>query len=109
MTDPGYTAQTDSLSSTAPQYDWVSQQLRQIYQTLVANLDTEGACWGSDSQGKTFGNKYCGPAVSLIAQLGNTHQGTQSMVDSICVWAKNYVHADQAVTSSASQLGDTTA
>jgi hypothetical protein len=109
MSDPGYTAQTASLTSTAPQYDWVSQQLRQIYQKLVDNTDTEGACWGNDSQGQAFGGKYCGPAVSLIAQLGNTQQGTHSMVDSICVWAKNYVHADQAVVSSASQLGNTTA
>ena len=105
MTDPGYTAQTADLNSTAPQYDWVSQQLHQIYRTLVDNLDTEGACWGDDSQGQAFGGKYCGPAVSLVAQLGNTQQGTQSMVDSICVWAKNYVDADQAVSSSASQLG----
>lgn len=105
----GYTADTSGLNSTAPQYDWVSQQLRQIYQKLVDNLDSEGACWGDDSQGQTFGAKYCGPAVSLVGQLGNTQQGTQSMVDSICVWAKNYVNADQAVASSASQLGNTTA
>ena len=107
MTDSGYTAQTAGLNSTAPQYDWVSQQLRQIYQRLVDNLDAEGSCWGNDSQGQSFGAKYCGPAVSLVAQLGNTHQGTQSMVDSICVWAKNYVNADQVVSSSASQLGTT--
>jgi hypothetical protein len=105
MTDTGYTAQTSHLGSTAPQYDFVAQQVKQVYATLVTSLENEGACWGSDEQGQTFGAKYCGPAVSLLDQMSYTNQGIQSMVDSICVWAKNYMNADKAVADSASKLG----
>jgi hypothetical protein len=103
----GITTRTDQLQSTAPQYDSVAQQVRQIYQTLVNALDVEGPCWGNDAQGQTFGGKYCPPAVSLLEQMGNTRQGLQSMVDGVCSWAKNYVDADQAATASASQIGTT--
>jgi uncharacterized protein YukE len=103
----GFTTQTEQLHCTAPQYDSVAQQVQQIYQMLISALDDEGACWGNDAQGQTFGAKYCQPAVSLLEQMGNTQQGLQSMVDGVCSWAKNYVDADQAATASASQIGTT--
>ena len=104
MTGDGYTAQPGDLQSTAPQYDWVAQQVQQVYTTLTQALDAEGACWGNDDQGQTFGAKYCPPAVAALQQMSNTNQGVQSMVDSICAWAKNYVSADQAAQSSAAQI-----
>ena len=104
MTGDGYTAQPTDLQSTAPQYDWVAQQVQAIYSTLSQALDAEGACWGNDDQGQTFGAKYCPPAVAALQQMSNTNQGVQSMVDSICTWAKNYVSADQEAQSSAAQI-----
>lgn len=104
MTGDGYTAQPSDLRSSASQYDWVAQQVQQIYTTLTQALDAEGACWGNDDQGQTFGAKYCPPAVAALQQMSDTNQGVQSMVDSICTWAKNYVSADQAAQSSAAQI-----
>lgn len=104
MAGDGITAQTTDLKSAAPKYDVVSQQVAQIYQTLVHALDAEGACWGNDAQGATFGGKYCPPAVSAIQQMGNTKQGVQSMVDGICSWAKNYMNADQSASAGTSQI-----
>jgi uncharacterized protein YukE len=96
------TANSTDLQSTAPQYSDVADRVRQIYQTLTQALDTLGACWGDDASGRTFGGKYCPPAVSAIAQMSNTNQGVQSMVDGICVWAKNYLNVDQSTNSDAS-------
>jgi len=104
VTDDGYTAQPAALRSTAPQYDGVAQQLRVIYGTLTQALDAEGACWGSDDQGQSFGAKYCPPAVAGLQQMSDANQGVQSMVDSICTWAKNYVSADEEAQSSAAQI-----
>jgi len=104
MTSDGYTAQPGDLRHTAPQYDLVAQQVRQIYTALAQALDAEGACWGNDDQGQSFGAKYCPPAVAALQQMSNTNQGVQSMVDSICTWAKNYVNADEASQSSAGQI-----
>lgn len=105
MSGDGYTAQPADLQSAAPQYDWVAQQVAQVYTTLTQVLDDEGACWGNDDSGQTFGAKYCQSALPAIQQMSNTNQGLQSMVDSICTWAKNYVSADQEAQSSASQIG----
>lgn len=105
----GYTAQTTDLGSAAPQYDSVAAQVRQVYQALVNALENDGACWGGDAQGQQFGAKYCGPALSLLQQMGNTNEGLQSMVDGICSWAKNYVNVDQMVAQSASHVGDASA
>jgi len=106
--DAGYTAQPSDLQSAAPQYDWVSQQLQYVYNTLSLALDAEGACWGNDDQGQAFGAKYCPLAISALQQMSNTNQGVQSMVDSICTWAKNYVNADEAAQASAAQVGSDT-
>lgn len=104
MSGDGFTAQPSDLQSTAPQYDWVAQQVQQVYTTLTQALDAEGACWGNDSQGQTFGAKYCASAVPALQQMSNTNQGVQSMVDSICVWAKNYVSVIEAAEASAAQI-----
>jgi hypothetical protein len=104
VTGDGYTAQPADLQSTAPQYDWVAQQVAQVYTKLTQALDDEGACWGNDDAGQTFGGKYCQSALTAIQQMSNTNQGVQSMVDSICTWAKNYVSADEAAKSSATQI-----
>lgn len=104
MSGDGYTAQPTNLQSAAPQYDWVAQQMQTIYSALTHALDAEGACWGNDDQGQSFGAKYCPPAVAALQQMSNTNQGVQSMVDSICTWARNYVSADQAAQSSAAQI-----
>jgi uncharacterized protein YukE len=102
----GFTAQTTNLGDTAPQYDSVAQQVQSVYTTLVNALETEGACWGNDTQGQSFGAKYCPPALSLLQQMGNTNQGLQSMVDGICAWAKNYVNVDQLVAQQAAHIGN---
>jgi hypothetical protein len=104
MTADGYTAQPADLQSAAPQYDWVARQVQVVYSTLTQALDAEGACWGADDQGQSFGTKYCPPAVAVLQQMSNTGQGLQSMVDSICTWAKNYVSADEEAQSSAAQI-----
>jgi uncharacterized protein YukE len=101
----GYTTNTNDLQSTAPQYDSVAQQVKQIYTRLTNALDVEGACWGSDQQGMDFGKKYVGAALPALQQMSQTNDGLQSMVDGICNWAKNYVSADDAAQQSASQLG----
>lgn len=107
MTNPGFTAQTTDLHSTAPQYDAVNQQVQQIYNTLTQALDAEGACWGNDQSGSAFGSKYCPSALSALQQMNSTAQGLQSMVDGICSWAKNYVNADQAAQASAAKISTT--
>jgi len=104
MTGDGFTTQPADLQSTAPQYASVADLVQGIYSNLVAALDAEGACWGNDAQGQAFGVKYCAPAISVLEQLSNTRMGVQSMVDSICTWAKNYVTASQGDLNSASQL-----
>jgi uncharacterized protein YukE len=100
----GYTTNTNDLQSTAPQYDSVAEQVQQIYSTLTNSLQTEGACWGRDDQGMTFGQKYVAAALPALQQMSETNQGLQSMVDGICSWAKNYVSADGAAKQSAGQL-----
>lgn len=100
----GYTAQTSSLQYTAPRYGDVSDQVTKIYQTLVDRLEAEGACWGSDTQGQNFGQKYCGPALSALQQMSNTNQGLESMVDGICTWARNYVNVDELAQQQAAQI-----
>lgn len=103
MTD-GYTAQPAGLQSTAPQYDWVAGQVQIVYSNLTQALDAEGACWGNDDQGQAFGAKYCPPAVAALQQMSNTNQGVQSMVDTICTWARNYVSADSEAQAGAAQI-----
>ncbi|GIH18849.1 hypothetical protein [Rugosimonospora africana] len=100
----GFTTNTNDLQSTAPQYDSVADQVRQIYTTLTDALNVEGACWGSDDAGKTFGGKYVSAALPALQQLSATNDGLQSMVDGICSWAKNYLNADDAAQQSASQI-----
>ena len=100
----GYTTNTGDLQSTAPQYDSVAQQVKQIYNTLTDALECEGACWGSDDQGLEFGRKYVGAALPALQQMSQTNEGLQSMVDGICSWAKNYLNADDAAQQSAGQL-----
>lgn len=102
----GFTAQPDDLQASAPQYDAVAQQVRAIYQTLTANLETEGACWGADDAGTAFGTKYVAQALLAIKQLDSTNQGLQGMVDGICTWAKNYVNAEELAKLSATQLNN---
>jgi hypothetical protein len=104
----GYTAQTGSLQGSAPKYGDVSDQVRKIYQTLVDRLEGEGACWGNDTQGKSFGQKYCAPALSALQQMSNTNEGLESMVDGICTWAKNYVNVDELAQQQAAQIADGT-
>jgi hypothetical protein len=98
------TANSSDLQSTAPQYNAVAEQVQQIYQTLTQALDAQGACWGNDASGQTFGNKYCPPAVSAIQQMSNTNDGVQSMVDGICTWAKNYMSSSQSSNDDASSV-----
>jgi hypothetical protein len=106
MSGDGFTTQPADLQSTAPQYASIADLVQGIYSKLLATLDTEGACWGDDAQGQAFGIKYCPPAISVLEQLDNTNVSVQSMVDSICTWAKNYVDVGQGDLSSASQLAD---
>jgi uncharacterized protein YukE len=100
----GYNTNTGDLQSTAPQYDAVAQQVQQVYTTLTNALEGEGACWGSDDQGKNFGQKYTSAALPALQQMSQTNEGLQSMVDGICSWAKNYIKADDAARQSASQI-----
>jgi hypothetical protein len=100
----GFTTNTNDLQSTAPQYDSVAQQVQQIYTTLTNALDREGACWGSDDAGMTFGKKYVAAALPALRQMSETNQGLQSMVDGVCSWAKNYLNVDDAAKQSASQI-----
>lgn len=107
MANDGFTAQTTNLQSTAPQVDAVNQQLQQISQNLVQALDAEGACWGNDEAGHTFGQKYFPSAFSALKQMNSTQEGLQSMVDGIRSWAKNYLDADQQAKASISQINST--
>jgi uncharacterized protein YukE len=100
----GFTTNTNDLQSTAPQYDSVAQQVQQIYTTLTNALEVEGACWGSDDAGMTFGTKYVSAALPALQQMSATNEGLQSMVDGVCSWAKNYMNADDAAQQSASQI-----
>jgi hypothetical protein len=100
----GYTASAGDLQSTAPQYDDVAKQVQQVYTLLTNALNGEGVCWGTDDQGKVFGDKYVNAAMPALQQMSQTTEGLQSMVDGICSWAKNYVNADDAAQQSASQI-----
>jgi hypothetical protein len=97
-------ARADQLHGTSGQYQDVADQVAKIYQTLTARLEAEGACWGNDEPGRTFGGKYVPSALAVLSQMDNTNQGIQSMVDGICSWAKNYLDATSADASSAQQL-----
>jgi uncharacterized protein YukE len=98
------TAKADQLHGTSGQYQTVADQVSKIYQTLTAKLDAEGACWGNDTSGATFGKKYVPSALSVLSQMDNTNQGVQSMVDGICSWAKNYTNANASATADANQI-----
>jgi hypothetical protein len=106
MSGDGFTTQPTNLQSTAPQYSSIADLVQGIYNNLLAVLDAEGACWGNDASGQAFGIKYCPSAISVLEQFDNTNMGVQSMVDSICTWAKNYVNVNQGDLNSASQLGN---
>jgi hypothetical protein len=106
MSGDGFTTQPADLQTTAPQYGSVADLVQGIYSKLLAALDAEGTCWGNDAQGQAFGIKYCPPAISVLEQFGNTNMGVQSMVDSICTWAKNYLDTSQGELNSANQLAN---
>jgi hypothetical protein len=103
----GLAAQTSALGDQAPQYQAVADQVRLVYDTLSAALDSCGACWGNDEAGQAFAQKYVGPALTALSQLDSANQGLQSMAGGVASWAKNYLDTDQNLQSDvASGLGN---
>ncbi len=66
----GFTADPGGLQLTAPLYGSQASDLAAIHARLVAGLEAEGACWGSDEP-STAGGVYR--------------------------WGQNYLDADEAV------------
>src|SRR5262245_44683266 len=100
---PGFTAQPDDLRSSAPAYGAVADTVQSIYVVLTEALEAEGACWGNDAAGHSFGVKYVSPALSAIQQMSETNVGLRTLIDGISSWAKNYIDVDQTVHDSAAQ------
>lgn len=104
----GYATNPGDLHAAAPRYDAVARGTRRIYDTLTRALEAEGACWGNDDAGRTFGRKYVPAALPALRQMSDTNQGIQSMVDGVCGWAKNYIDVDQQVRESAAAVAPDT-
>lgn len=89
----GFTVDPAGLQAVVPAYDSQALALGDIYSTLRAALDAEGACWGNDDAGKAFAARYAEPAARALSQILAASEGVSSAAKGTSSWAENYLNA----------------
>ena len=77
------------LRHCGPAFAFMSTAIDETLRRLGHRLDAEGACWGSDEMGTTFGASY-GPAATDVREaLPSLRDGLTAVGESLLTVADN--------------------
>jgi uncharacterized protein YukE len=97
-TPPGsVTVNTDDLQQAAGQFSTLSEQITQMYQSVVQTLngnDEGGAPWGTDSLGQSFAEQYVPASQTTLQALHGLSQLFSAISSSLGQTAQTYLQAD---------------
>ncbi|MDQ6875179.1 MAG: hypothetical protein M3042_08990 [Actinomycetota bacterium] len=94
----GFFVQTPVLRSAAGQFAVEGDRLAQALSTLQARLDSLGAPWGNDKQGRAWGASYEPHRPTIENALRLLAQGLDSVHECLIAAAENHEGCDRANT-----------
>lgn len=94
MTD-GYTADAERLASEAGQFEGLAGRVAAIHRTLSEALAQDGACWGADAVGESFGAVHVGPADATMSRLGSLSEQLGGVGTRFSATAARYTSDDE--------------
>ncbi|OLR90464.1 hypothetical protein [Actinokineospora bangkokensis] len=70
MPHGGFETEAEALAARAGQFDGIAERAGRIHRDLDDVLGALGACWGTDSIGRSFAAAYAAPADTALGALG---------------------------------------
>ncbi len=101
----GFTVEPDPLYGTGAQYEFVRSQLAAIYYAAHDGLAAAGNFAGNDAAGKACKATCERIASEVLDRIDTTHQGINSIADTIANWATSYPGIDQALEANTPPTG----
>jgi hypothetical protein len=93
MTD-GFNVDADRLTAQAGQFPALAERAGAIHRELSEALAEAGACWGSDSVGRSFAAAHTGPADGTLTGLGGLPGRLDSVGTRLADTARGYRDQD---------------
>jgi hypothetical protein len=96
MHGDGFNVDAERLAARAAQFEPLVGRLDTIHRTLSDALSTDGACWGTDAVGQSFGAAHATPADDAMARLAGLSGRVTSVSTRLTETAGTYQAVDQS-------------
>jgi hypothetical protein len=96
MQGDGFEVDAERLADRATQFEPLAGRLDRIHGNLRDALSTDGACWGTDAVGQSFGAVHAGPADDAMARLAGLSDRLTSVRTRLSETAATYQSGDQS-------------
>jgi len=92
----GFEVDADRLASRAAQFEPLVGRMTAIHRNLDDALSTDGACWGTDAVGRSFGAVHATPADDALTRLSGLSDRLTSVSTRLTETAGTYRAADDS-------------
>jgi hypothetical protein len=96
MHGDGFNVDAERLAARAAQFEPLVGRLDTIHRTLADALSTDGACWGTDAVGQSFGAAHKTSADDAMARLSGLSARLSSVSTRLTETAGTYQSVDQS-------------
>jgi hypothetical protein len=95
MHGEGFEVDAELLASRAEQFEPLVTRLGAIHRDLTDALSADGACWGTDAVGQSFGAVHATPADDAITRLAGLSDRLTSVRTRLSETAATYTSGDR--------------
>ena len=96
MHGDGFNVDAERLAARAAQFEPLVGRLDGIHRTLSDALASDGACWGTDAVGQSFGAAHKTPADDALSRLAALSGRLTSVSTRLTETAGTYRTVDQS-------------
>lgn len=96
MHGDGFNVDAERLAARAAQFEPLVGRLGTIHNTLSDALSADGACWGTDAVGQSFGAAHATPADDAMTRLAALSDRLTSVSTRLTETAGTYQSGDQS-------------
>jgi hypothetical protein len=96
MHGEGFEVDAELLASRSAQFDPLVTRLGAIHRDLTDALTTDGACWGTDAVGQSFGAIHATHADDAVTRLSGLSDRLASVRTRLSETAGTYQSGDQS-------------
>lgn len=96
MHGDGFNVDAERLAARAAQFEPLVSRLDTIHRNLADALATDGACWGTDAVGQSFGAAHATPADDALVRLSGLSGRLTTVSTRLTETAGTYQAVDQS-------------